>query len=141
MRRGETREIRRDGSAGDEMRQTVDETLPSTLESRLGESFRQVSERLEQVYKGLGELQALATGVGERRRVLANVKTRGSGGEVQLATLLEKVSRAAAMLSSARRCMPSNDVRMSVISTSALAFCAADICSISGLDMARSFSC
>jgi len=75
----------------DQMRQTVDEKLQSTLESRLGESFRQVSERLEQVYKGLGEMQALAAGVGDLRRVLANVKTRGTWGEVQLATLLEQV--------------------------------------------------
>jgi DNA recombination protein RmuC len=75
----------------DQMRQTVDEKLQSTLESRLGESFRQVSERLEQVYKGLGEMQVLATGVGDLRRVLANVKTRGTWGEVQLATLLEQV--------------------------------------------------
>jgi DNA recombination protein RmuC len=75
----------------DQMRQTVDEKLQSTLESRLGESFRQVSERLEQVYRGLGEMQVLATGVGDLRRVLANVKTRGTWGEVQLATLLEQV--------------------------------------------------
>ena len=75
----------------DQMRQTVDEKLQSTLESRLGESFRQVSERLEQVYKGLGEMQVLATGVGDLRRVLANVKTRGTWGEVQLGTLLEQV--------------------------------------------------
>jgi DNA recombination protein RmuC len=75
----------------DQMRQTVDEKLQSTLEARLGESFRQVSERLEQVYKGLGEMQVLATGVGDLRRVLANVKTRGTWGEVQLATLLEQV--------------------------------------------------
>ena len=75
----------------DQMRQTVDEKLQSTLESRLGESFRQVSERLEQVYKGLGEMQVLATGVGDLKRVLANVKTRGTWGEVQLATLLEQV--------------------------------------------------
>ena len=75
----------------DQMRQTVDEKLQSTLETRLGESFRQVSERLEQVYKGLGEMQVLATGVGDLRRVLSNVKTRGTWGEVQLATLLEQV--------------------------------------------------
>ena len=75
----------------DQMRQTVDEKLQSTLESRLGESFRQVSERLEQVYKGLGEMQVLATGVGDLKRVLANVKTRGTWGEVQLAALLEQV--------------------------------------------------
>jgi DNA recombination protein RmuC len=75
----------------EQMRQTVDEKLQSTLESRLGESFRQVSDRLEQVYKGLGEMQVLATGVGDLRRVLANVKVRGTWGEVQLATLLEQV--------------------------------------------------
>ncbi len=75
----------------DQMRQTVDEKLQSTLESRLGESFRQVSERLEQVYKGLGEMQVLATGVGDLQRVLANVKTRGTWGEVQLGALLEQV--------------------------------------------------
>ena len=75
----------------EQMRQTVDEKLQSTLETRLGESFRQVSERLEQVYKGLGEMQTLATGVGDLKRVLANVKTRGTWGEVQLATLLEQV--------------------------------------------------
>ena len=79
------------GAKLDQMRQTVDEKLQSTLESRLGESFRQVSERLEQVYKGLGEMQVLATGVGDLRRVLANVKTRGTWGEVQLAALLEQV--------------------------------------------------
>jgi DNA recombination protein RmuC len=75
----------------DQMRQTVDEKLQSTLEARLGESFRQVCERLEQVYKGLGEMQVLAAGVGDLRRVLSNVKTRGTWGEVQLATLLEQV--------------------------------------------------
>jgi DNA recombination protein RmuC len=75
----------------EQMRETVDEKLQTTLESRLGESFRQVSERLEQVYKGLGEMHVLATGVGDLRRVLANVKARGTWGEVQLATLLEQV--------------------------------------------------
>jgi DNA recombination protein RmuC len=75
----------------EEMRQTVDEKLRSTLETRLGESFRQVSERLEQVYRGLGEMQVLASGVGDLKRVLANVKTRGTWGEVQLAMLLEQV--------------------------------------------------
>jgi len=74
----------------DQMRQTVEEKLQSTLEARLGESFRQVSERLEQVYKGLGEMQVLATGVGDLKRVLANVKARGTWGEVQLETLLEQ---------------------------------------------------
>lgn len=75
----------------DSMRRVVDEQLETTLEKRLGESFRQVSERLEQVYRGLGEMQVLATGVGDLKRVLANVKTRGTWGEVQLASLLEQV--------------------------------------------------
>lgn len=73
------------------MRKTVDEKLHATLETRLGESFKQVSERLEQVYKGLGEMQTLATGVGDLKRVLTNVKTRGTWGEVQLQALLEQV--------------------------------------------------
>lgn len=75
----------------DQMRQTVDEKLQGTLEKRLGESFKQVSERLEQVHKGLGEMQTLATGVGDLKKVLTNVKTRGTWGEVQLGTLLEQV--------------------------------------------------
>ena len=73
------------------MRQTVDEKLQGTLEKRLGDSFRQVSERLEQVHKGLGEMQTLATGVGDLKKVLTNVKTRGTWGEVQLGALLEQV--------------------------------------------------
>ena len=72
----------------DEMRKTVDENLHTTLNKRLGESFQQVSERLEQVYLGLGEMKTLASGVGDLKRVLSNVKTRGSWGEVQLGTLL-----------------------------------------------------
>jgi DNA recombination protein RmuC len=75
----------------DQMRQTVDEKLQGTLEKRLGESFRQVSERLEMVHKGLGEMQTLATGVGDLKKVLTNVKTRGIWGEVQLGVLLEQV--------------------------------------------------
>jgi DNA recombination protein RmuC len=75
----------------DQMRQTVDEKLSGTLEKRLGESFKQVSERLEQVHKGLGEMQTLATGVGDLKKVLTNVKTRGTWGEVQLGALLEQV--------------------------------------------------
>ncbi len=71
------------------MRATVDEKLQGTLEKRLGESFQHVSERLEQVYKGLGEMQNLAAGVGDLKRVLTNVKSRGGWGEVQLAALLE----------------------------------------------------
>lgn len=75
----------------EQMRQTVDEKLQGTLEKRLGESFKLVSERLEQVHKGLGEMQTLATGVGDLKRVLTNVKTRGTWGEVQLGALLEQV--------------------------------------------------
>jgi len=75
----------------DEMRQTVDEKLQTTLEARLGESFKQVADRLDQVHKGLGEMQTLAVGVGSLQRVLTNVKTRGVFGEVQLEALLEQV--------------------------------------------------
>ena len=75
----------------DEMRKTVDEKLHATLEARLGESFKMVSERLEQVHRGLGEMATLATGVGDLKRVLTNVKTRGGWGEVQLETLLEQL--------------------------------------------------
>ncbi|MES2955993.1 MAG: DNA recombination protein RmuC, partial [Pseudomonadota bacterium] len=75
----------------DEMRKTVDEKLQTTLETRLGESFKQVADRLEQVHKGLGEMQSLAVGVGSLQRVLSNVKTRGMFGEVQLEALLEQV--------------------------------------------------
>ncbi len=75
----------------EQMRATVDEKLQSTLEQRLGESFRQVAERLEQVHRGLGDMQALARDVGALNRVLTNVKTRGIYGEVQLAGLLEQV--------------------------------------------------
>jgi DNA recombination protein RmuC len=75
----------------EEMRRTVDEKLHATLEQRLGESFKQVSERLEQVHRGLGEMQSLAAGVGDLKRVLSNVKTRGTWGEVQLSALLEQL--------------------------------------------------
>jgi DNA recombination protein RmuC len=75
----------------DQMRQTVDEKLQGTLDARLGESFKLVSERLEQVHKGLGEMQTLASGVGDLKRVLTNVKTRGTFGEVQVGTLLEQI--------------------------------------------------
>ena len=75
----------------EQMRQTVDEKLQGTLEARLGESFKQVSDRLEQVYKGLGEMQTLAAGVGDLKRVLTNVKTRGTWGEIQLGALLEQM--------------------------------------------------
>ncbi|MEQ1808443.1 MAG: DNA recombination protein RmuC [Terricaulis sp.] len=73
----------------EQMRLTVDEKLQGTLEARLGESFKLVSDRLEMVHKGLGEMQSLATGVGDLKRVLTNVKSRGSWGEVQLSMLLE----------------------------------------------------
>jgi len=75
----------------EEMRRTVDEKLHATLEQRLGESFKLVSDRLEQVHKGLGEMQTLAAGVGDLKKVLTNVKTRGSWGEVQLETLLDQL--------------------------------------------------
>jgi DNA recombination protein RmuC len=75
----------------EEMRATVDEKLQSTLETRLGESFRLVSERLEQVHRGLGEMQHLAAGVGDLKRVLGNVTTRGAWGEVQLENLLTQM--------------------------------------------------
>lgn len=75
----------------DEMRATVDEKLQKTLEARLGESFKMVSERLEAVHKGLGDMQQLATGVGDLKRVLTNVKTRGIMGEYQLENLLDQL--------------------------------------------------
>lgn len=75
----------------EEMRRTVDEKLHESLEKRLGESFKLVSDRLEQVYRGLGEMQTLANGVGDLKRVLTNVKTRGTWGEIQLRALLEQM--------------------------------------------------
>jgi DNA recombination protein RmuC len=75
----------------DRMRETVDEKLQGTLEKRLGESFRQVSERLEQVHQGLGDMRNLAAGVGDLKKVLTNIKTRGTWGEVQLGALLEEI--------------------------------------------------
>jgi DNA recombination protein RmuC len=75
----------------EEMRKTVDEKLHATLEQRLGDSFKLVSERLELVHKGLGEMQSLAAGVGDLKKVLTNVKTRGTWGEVQLEALLDQV--------------------------------------------------
>lgn len=75
----------------EKMRATVEEKLQGTLEQRLGESFKQVSERLEAVHKGLGEMQALASGVGDLKRVLTNVKTRGGWGEMQLGAILEEM--------------------------------------------------
>src|SRR5205814_8319620 len=75
----------------EQMRTTVDEKLHATLEARLGESFKQVADRLEQVHRGLGEMQSLAAGVGDLKKVLTNVKTRGTWGEVQLENLLEQI--------------------------------------------------
>ena len=75
----------------DEMRRIVDEKLQKTLDERMTQSFRLVNERLEQVYKGLGEMQSLAVGVGDLKRVLTNVKTRGILGEVQLSAILEDI--------------------------------------------------
>ncbi len=84
--------IRKDNTEQlERMRVTVDEKLHATLEQRLGESFKLVSDRLEAVHKGLGEMQTLATGVGDLKRVLSNVKARGIWGEVQLGALLEQI--------------------------------------------------
>ncbi|MFT6845771.1 MAG: DNA recombination protein RmuC [Flavobacteriales bacterium] len=86
------KEVRADNTVQlTEMRKTVDEKLQTTLEKRLGESFKLVSERLEQVHKGLGEMQTIATGVGDLKKVLSNVKTRGVLGEYQLANILEQL--------------------------------------------------
>ncbi|MDD4572295.1 MAG: DNA recombination protein RmuC [Clostridia bacterium] len=88
----ELRQIREDNAKSMEaMRQTVDEKLQTTLERRLGESFQQVGNRLEQVYKGLGEMQNLAAGVGDLQKLLRNVKIRGTWGEVQLGAILEQI--------------------------------------------------
>ena len=89
---GQLKTLREDNAAQlEKMRATVDEKLQTTLETRLGQSFQLVSERLEQVQRGLGEMQSLATGVGDLKRVLGNVKTRGILGEVQLGALLEQL--------------------------------------------------
>jgi len=89
---GQLKAIQEDNSKKlEEMRKTVDEKLHETLEKRLGESFKLVSDRLEQVHKGLGEMQTLASGVGDLKRVLTNIKTRGTWGEIQLGNLLEQV--------------------------------------------------
>jgi DNA recombination protein RmuC len=89
---GKLDQIREDNTAKlEQVRQTVDEKLQGVLEQRLGESFGRVSERLEQVHRGLGEMQTLASGVGDLKKVLANVKIRGTWGEMQLGKLLEQV--------------------------------------------------
>ena len=86
------RELQEDNSKKlEQMRAVVDEKLQLTLETRIGESFKQVSERLEQVYKGLGEMRSLAAGVGDLKKVLTNIKTRGTWGEIQLGNILEQI--------------------------------------------------
>ena len=86
------RQLREDnGRRLNQIRETVDEKLQGTLEKRLGQSFKQVSERLEQVYRGLGEMRSLATGVGDLKKVLTNVKTRGTWGEIRLGNILEQI--------------------------------------------------
>ncbi len=86
------RELQKDNAQKlEQMRVVVDEKLHATLEQRLGESFKLVSERLEQVHKGLGEMQTLAAGVGDLKKVLSNVKSRGTWGEVQLGNILEDI--------------------------------------------------
>lgn len=89
---GELKHLQRDNSEKlEKMRETVDEKLHATLEKRLGESFKMVSDRLEMVHKGLGEMQTLAVGVGDLKKVLQNVKSRGTWGEVQLGNLLDQI--------------------------------------------------
>ena len=86
------KDIREDnGKRLEEMRKTVDEKLQDTLEKRLGESFKLVSERLELVHKGLGEMQSIASGVGDLKKVLTNVKTKGILGEYQLGNIIEQL--------------------------------------------------
>lgn len=86
------KEIREDNSKKlEEMRKTVDEKLQESVEKRFNESFKLISDRLEQVHKGLGEMQSLASGVGDLKRVLTNVKTRGNLGEIQLGAILEQI--------------------------------------------------
>jgi DNA recombination protein RmuC len=94
----------------DRMRETVDEKLQSTLEKRLGESFKQVSERLEQVHQGLGDMRNLAAGVGDLKKVLTNIKTRGTWGEVQLGALLEEILAPEQYAKNVRIHKNSNDV-------------------------------
>jgi len=89
---GQLEKVRQDNQAKlEQMRQTVEEKLQGTLEQKLGESFQLVSQRLEQVYRGLGEMQNLAMGVGDLKKILTNVKTRGIWGEVQLGAILEQL--------------------------------------------------
>ncbi|MDE2591915.1 MAG: DNA recombination protein RmuC [Actinomycetales bacterium] len=94
----------------EKMRETVDEKLQGTLEKRLGESFKLVSDRLESVQKGLGEMQSLATGVGDLKRVLTNVKSRGTWGEVQLSRQLEDMLAPSQYESNVKTKAGSNDL-------------------------------
>lgn len=88
---GKLREIQTDNSVKlEQMRETVNEKLQETLNTRISESFKMVTDQLEQVYKGLGDMQKLAAGVGDLKRVLSNVKTRGTMGEIQLGSILEQ---------------------------------------------------
>ena len=102
------------GQRLEQMRQTVDEKLQGTLEKRLGESFKLVSERLEQVHKGLGEMQSLALGVGDLKKVLTNVKTRGIWGEVQLGNLLDQMLTADQYMANAV-CRPGSAERVEFV--------------------------
>lgn len=105
------REIQSDNSEKlEKMRETVDEKLHKTLETRLGESFKLVSERLELVQKGLGEMQTLATGVGDLKKVLTNVKTKGILGEYQLAAILEELLTPAQYAQNVKTKQGSNDM-------------------------------
>lgn len=107
---GKLKDIQTDNALKlEEMRKTVDEKLHATLEQRLGESFKRVSDQLENVHKGLGEMQNLAAGVGDLKRVLTNVKTRGTWGEVQLGNLLEQVLTAEQYASNVATVPGSND--------------------------------
>ncbi len=88
---GKLKEIQTDNSVKlEQMRETVNEKLQETLNTRISESFKMVTDQLEQVYKGLGDMQKLAVGVGDLKRVLSNVKTRGTMGEIQLGSILEQ---------------------------------------------------
>ncbi len=103
--------IQQDNSAKlEKMRETVDEKLHKTLETRLGESFKLVSERLELVQKGLGEMQSLATGVGDLKKVLSNVKTKGVLGEYQLGAILEQLLTPAQYEANVKTRKGSNDI-------------------------------
>ncbi|MEE9911369.1 MAG: DNA recombination protein RmuC [Deltaproteobacteria bacterium] len=108
---GKLKQIQEDNARQlDRMRETVDEKLQGTLEKRLGESFKQVSERLEQVHQGLGDMRTLAAGVGDLKKVLTNVKSRGTWGEVQLGALLEEILSPEQYLKNVKINEHSNDI-------------------------------